>query len=31
MPFLTQNNILTEGQNAFRKGKSTLTASQSFT
>jgi hypothetical protein len=30
MTFLTQNNILTEGQNGFRKGKSTLTASQSF-
>jgi retron-type reverse transcriptase len=30
MPFLIQNNIITEAQNGFRKSKSTVTASQSF-
>jgi hypothetical protein len=30
IPFLIQNDILTEAQNGFRKNKSTDTASQSF-
>jgi hypothetical protein len=30
MPFLIQNNILTEAQNGFGKNKSTVTGSQSF-